>query len=217
MKIYTIKKNLALSYNSPHRFSYERQIQELVEKNLSFISGLELVATEFMVSSGRIDTLAYNKQLNAFVIIEYKRSKNTGLIEQGLAYHSLMLKNKAGFVLKYNEKFPAAPVSKKSISWNNCYIIYAAPEFTAHQILAAGNKSLNVIFWTVKHYGNSVLTIESTADDLAEPRNCNHDKNELNEADDTLDWRSEKLWIDIKNLAGKILRNNSSDGSGATG
>ena len=204
MKIFTIRKNLTLSYSSPHRFSYERQMQELVEKNLSLISGLKLVESEFMLSSGRIDTLAYNKLLKAFVIIEYKRSKNTGLIEQGLAYYSLMLKNKAGFVLKYNEKFPAAPVSKKNINWNNCYVVFAAPEFTSHQLLAASNKYLNVVLWKVKLYGNSVITIESTADDLTEPSNYNNEKDELNEAEDTPDWRSEKLWTEIKNLAGKF-------------
>jgi len=180
-------------------------MKELIENNLSTICGLEPVASEFLVKNGRIDTLAYNKQTRAFVIIEYKRDKNSGVIDQGLAYLSLMMKNKAGFVLKYNEKFPSAPVSKKDINWNNCYVIFAAPEFTAHQLLAASNKSLNVILWKVKLYGNSVLTIESTADDLTEQQNYNNEKNELNESEDTLQddgWRNDELWTCIKKLAG---------------
>jgi hypothetical protein len=203
MKIYTIRKNLTLGCNSPQLFRYERQMKELIEKNLSAVCGLELVASEFIVKNGRIDTLAYNRQARAFVIIEYKRDKCTGVIEQGLAYISLMLKNKASFVLKYNEKFPAAAVSKKSVNWNNCYVIYAAPGFTAHQVLAASNRSLNVTLWKVLYYGNSFITIESTADDLAE----GHEKNEINQGDDTLqdgDWRGSRLWTGIKNLAGEF-------------
>ena len=75
MKIFTIRKNLTLSYSSPQLFRYERQMQELIENNLSSICGLELVASEFPVKNGRIDTLAYNKQTRAFVIIEYKRDR----------------------------------------------------------------------------------------------------------------------------------------------
>ena len=37
---------------------------------------LQLVKSEFSIKNKRIDTLAYDKQSKAFIIIEYKRSKN---------------------------------------------------------------------------------------------------------------------------------------------
>jgi len=182
-------------------------MKELIENNLSSICGLELVRSEFLIKNGRIDTLAFNSQLRAFVIIEYKRDKNYSVIDQGLAYLSLMQQNKESFVLKYNEKFPAAPVTKRKIDWSKSRVIYAAPEFTLHQQLAASYKSINVSLWKVKLYGNSVITIESTADDLAEPAEPNKLEKEMNELNDKPQddgWQNHELWKSIKNLAGKF-------------
>ncbi|HDR1211553.1 TPA: hypothetical protein QB286_000862, partial [Pasteurella multocida] len=55
-------------------FKLERDIQRLVENNLIQATGLLLVKSEFSVQNQRIDTLAFDTENNAFVIIEYKRS-----------------------------------------------------------------------------------------------------------------------------------------------
>lgn len=54
-------------------FKLEKDIQNIFEKNLQELMGLELVKSEFTIKNKRIDTLAYDKQSNAFIIIEYKR------------------------------------------------------------------------------------------------------------------------------------------------
>ena len=72
-------------------FKLEKDIQKLFESNLCAIMGLELVKSEFTIKSKRIDTLAFDKQSGAFIIIEYKRDKSISVVTQGFTYLSLML------------------------------------------------------------------------------------------------------------------------------
>lgn len=53
-------------------FKSEKELQTLCEKNLHKFINLEFVATEFSVSDFRLDTVAFDKEVNSFVIIEYK-------------------------------------------------------------------------------------------------------------------------------------------------
>ena len=52
-------------------FKLEKEIQNIFENNLHEVMGLELVKSEFAIKNKRIDSLAYDKQTNAFIIIEY--------------------------------------------------------------------------------------------------------------------------------------------------
>jgi len=65
--------------------------------------GLELVKSKFTRKNKRVDTLAYDPQACAFIIIEYKRDKNISVVDQGFTYLSLMLENLADFIVEYNE------------------------------------------------------------------------------------------------------------------
>ncbi len=82
----------------------EKDIQNLFENNLSALTGFELVRSEFSIKNKRIDTLAYDPKAKAFIIIEYKRDKNTSVVDQGFTYLSLMLENKSDFIVEYNER-----------------------------------------------------------------------------------------------------------------
>ena len=64
---------------------------------------LDFISSEFSLNNFRIDTLALDKESKSFVIIEFKRDKNFSVVDQGYAYLSLMLNNKADFILEYNE------------------------------------------------------------------------------------------------------------------
>lgn len=68
--------NASLKQVNEKPFKLEREIQLIFEKNLQEIMGLELVKSEFTIKNKRIDTLAFDKQTQAFIIIEYKRDKN---------------------------------------------------------------------------------------------------------------------------------------------
>ncbi|MDI6805021.1 MAG: hypothetical protein QME58_14500, partial [Bacteroidota bacterium] len=63
-----------------HPFKFERDIQAIVETNLSSLFGLQLVRGEFQLGNLRIDTLAYDKDAKAFVIIEFKKGANYSVV-----------------------------------------------------------------------------------------------------------------------------------------
>lgn len=75
-----------LAYLNEVPFKLEREIQVLFEQNLTRITGLELVKSEFSIQNQRIDTLAFDPENQSFVIIEYKRSHNYSVFGQGIAY-----------------------------------------------------------------------------------------------------------------------------------
>ena len=72
-------------------FTNEKEIQSIVESNLKAIFDLEFIATEFPVNNFRLDTLAFDRENNSFVIIEYKNSHSYSVVDQGYTYLSLLL------------------------------------------------------------------------------------------------------------------------------
>jgi len=75
-------------------FKLEREIQKITEENLELIFGLNFVKSEFQLNNLRMDTLAFDKETRSFVIIEFKRSSNFSVIDQGFAYLALLLNTK---------------------------------------------------------------------------------------------------------------------------
>ncbi|MFL6321994.1 MAG: hypothetical protein ACJ71P_05220 [Nitrososphaeraceae archaeon] len=62
-----------LSEIREHQFPLEREIQRLTEANLEDLFELDFVKSEFELHGFRIDTLAFDNESKAFVIIEYKK------------------------------------------------------------------------------------------------------------------------------------------------
>ncbi len=137
-------------------FRLERELQNLTEQNLKLIFGLDFVKSEFALNSFRIDTLAFDWNASSFVIIEYKRDKNFSVIDQGYAYLSLMLNNKADFILEYNESGKSI-LKRNDIDWSQSKVIFVSPSFTAYQREAINFKDLPIELWEVKRYDNGTV------------------------------------------------------------
>ena len=73
MRIFSLDNVLNLNEITEHQFTTERHMQTLVESNLQTIFALMVVRSEFELHGFRIDTLAFDKESKAFVIIEYKK------------------------------------------------------------------------------------------------------------------------------------------------
>ena len=84
-------------------FDLEKNIQKLVEQNVSTLFDIEFVKSELTFGSFRFDTLCFDNETNSFVIIEYKKGSSYSVIDQGYTYLSLLLNNKSDFILEYNE------------------------------------------------------------------------------------------------------------------
>jgi predicted transport protein len=157
MNLYNLNKT-KLSQLKEKPFKLEREIQNLFEQNLTALTGLEFVKSEFTIKGKRIDTLAYDIQSNAFIIIEYKRDKNVSVVDQGFTYLSLMLENKADFVLTYNETLNRNLHSSK-IDWSQTRVVFVSPSFTENQRLATNFKDIAIELWEIKRFENDIISI----------------------------------------------------------
>jgi predicted transport protein len=157
MNLYNFNKN-NLSQLKEKPFKLEREIQNLFEQNLSLLTSFEFVKSEFAIKGKRIDTLAYDKQSNAFIIIEYKRDKNVSVVDQGFTYLSLMLENKADFVLTYNETINKSLHSSK-VDWSQTRVVFVSPSFTENQRMATNFKDIAIELWEIKRFENDLISI----------------------------------------------------------
>lgn len=157
MSIYA-NKNGTISQVKEKPFKLEKEIQQLFEDNLSTIMGLELVKSEFSIKNKRIDTLAYDHQNNAFIIIEYKRDKNISVVDQGFTYLGLMLENKADFIIEYNESLKKQ-LKRDDVDWSQTRVVFVSTSFTENQRLATNFKDIAIELWEVKRFENDTVSI----------------------------------------------------------
>jgi predicted transport protein len=139
-------------------FKLEKDIQKVFEANLSAIMGLELVKSEFTIKNKRIDTLAYDAQACAFIIIEYKRDKNISVVDQGFTYLSLMLENKADFIVEYNESLKRS-LKREDVDWSQTRVAFVSTNFTDNQVQATNFKDIAIELWEVKQFENDTIII----------------------------------------------------------
>jgi len=137
-------------------FKLERDIQNITEQNIQLLFGLEYVKSEFSINNFRIDTLAFDCELNSFVIIEYKRDRNFSVVDQGYAYLSLMLNNKADFILEYNENKNKV-LKREDIDWSQSRVMFVAPSYTNYQMESINFKDLPIELWQIKKYQNDTV------------------------------------------------------------
>lgn len=194
----TTKKQLVKIKENP--FKLEKEIQTLFEQNLSEIMGVELVKSEFTIKNKRIDSLAFDCQSKAFIIIEYKRDRNSSVVDQGFTYLNLMLQNKADFIVEYNENLKKN-LKRDDVDWSQTRVAFVSPSFTDNQREATNFKDLAIELWEVKRYEEDVVVINSIK------------KNSVASIKTTIQNKSEYAEItkEIKTYTEEDLLNNKSD------
>ena len=210
MPIYNID-NEKLTPIKHVKFKNERELQTLTEKNLEELFDLKFVATEFQVDNLRIDTLAFNEETKSFVIIEYKNIKNYSVIDQGYSYLSLLLNNKAEFVLKYNLVFNTS-LSKDEFDFSQTSVMFISPSYTTYQLRSVEFSDIAFELWKVVKYSNGTVLYDkvNNTDNTASIKqitNSDNKKQKVNKEikkyteDDTLDGKSDdikSLYYDLK-------------------
>jgi predicted transport protein len=157
MAIYKLGQKLDFIKELP--FKYEKEIQTIIENNLNTLLHLDFIRTEFALNNFRIDTLAFDKENKSFVIIEYKRDKNFSVIDQGYAYLSLMLNNKADFILEFNES-QQTTLKRNDVDWTQSKVIFVSPFFTNYQREAINFKDLPIELFEIKRFENETISFE---------------------------------------------------------
>lgn len=157
MAIFEIKEE-KISKIKPMEFKLEKDLQNLVEKNLETFFNCRFVASEFStgsIHSGRIDTLAISEDNNP-VIIEYKKVASSDLINQSLFYLHWITDHKGDFQVAVNN------VLKENIEvdWSDIRVICIAPEFKKYDLHAVQVMGANIELWQYKIYENGIISIE---------------------------------------------------------
>ena len=155
MKLFNIQdRNFTQIKNNP--FKVEREIQDIVEKNVNVIFNVEFVKSELRVQNFRFDTLCFDNENNSFVIIEYKKGKSYSVIDQGYTYLSILLNNKSDFILEYNETMNKN-LRRDEVDWSQTKIIFISPKFSDFQKNSINFKNVPFILWEISRFENDTI------------------------------------------------------------
>jgi len=155
MHIFKLNKNQLEQLNETS-FQTELEIQKITESNLDEIFNLEYVKSQLPINNFRIDTLAFDNESKSFCIIEYKKDLNFSVIDQGYAYLSTLLNNKAEFVLEYNESKDIS-LKKSELDWSQSKVIFVSPKFSKYQKQAINFKDLPIELWEVSKFDDNLI------------------------------------------------------------
>ena len=138
----------------------EKHLQNIIEENMETFLGVKFLATEYStgkVHNGRIDSLGIDEN-NCPVIIEYKRSINENVINQGLYYLDWLLDHMAEFKLLVMDKLGSDTC--ENIEWSTPRLICIANGFTKYDIHAVKQINRNIDLIKYKNYKEELLLLE---------------------------------------------------------
>ena len=137
----------------------ERDVQRLVEANLYLLFGLKFVDTELSIENVRFDTLAFDEESNAPVIIEFKKTFEKSLFDQGLEYLNILFSRKADFTITLHKKLGISPDPDK-ISWEDAKVIFVGNRFSERQKRAVSFQGLPIELWSFEWLENDFFKLD---------------------------------------------------------
>jgi predicted transport protein len=138
----------------------EKSLQSAFEKNLDVLLGIKFLASEHAtgpVHGGRIDTLGVDED-GCPVIIEYKRSVNENVINQGLFYLDWLLDHRKEFQWLVMEKLGSEVA--KEIDWSAPRLICIAGDFTRYDEHAVKQIARNIELIRYRRFDGNLLLLE---------------------------------------------------------
>jgi predicted transport protein len=139
-------------------FLTEKELQTLIEVNLTPAFNCQFVASEFSTGAqhaGRIDTLALSEDNNP-VIIEYKKVESSELINQSLFYLSWIHDHKGDFHLAVQKSLG----NDVKVDWSDVRVICLAPNYKKYDLHAVQVMGANIELWRYRLFKNSCLYLE---------------------------------------------------------
>ena len=133
----------------------EKELQTLVESNLEQIFGLKFIESEFTINPFRLDTVAFDEESKALVIIEYKESEDYSIIDQGYSYLNLLLNHKGDFQLALERRLDL----QMNVDWSQSRIIFIAKSFNSYQLGALSQDSPFEL-WKYVPYEDEIIEFE---------------------------------------------------------
>lgn len=140
----------------------EKPLQTFIERNLDALLSIRFVKSEHptgKVHGGRIDTLGLDEN-SCPVIIEYKRSADENVINQGLFYLDWLMDHQAEFKLLVMERLGAETAEK--IDWLAPRLICVASDFTRYDSHAVQQIDRNIELFRYRKFGDELFLLELT-------------------------------------------------------
>lgn len=159
LKLFRIVDGIATELPSGS-VALERDLQVLLERNLEAIFGVKFLASEYStgrVHRGRIDSLGLDEN-GSPVILEYKRTTNENVINQGLFYLDWLMDHQAEFRNLVEEQLGREDAM--NIDWSTPRLICVANDFTKYDEHAVRQIDRNVELVRYRDFGSDLLAIE---------------------------------------------------------
>ena len=135
----------------------EKELQTIIENNMSTFFGVTFLKSEYAITNGRIDSLGLDENYSP-VIFEYKRSTNENVINQGLFYLDWLLDHKADFKLLVMDFLGAEEANK--VDWSMPCVICIASDFTKYDVHAVNQMQRNIKLVKYKKFGKEFILFE---------------------------------------------------------
>ena len=135
----------------------EKELQNIIEKNMQEFFGVRFLASEYRIDNGRMDSIGIDEN-NCPVIFEYKRYSSENVINQGLFYLNWLLEHKANFKLLVLETYGKDVAN--NIDWSMPRVICIANDFNKYDEEAIKQINRNVSLIRYKQYNSDLLLFE---------------------------------------------------------
>lgn len=155
IKLFKIKNKIEEMVSS--EVLLEKELQTLIEENMEKFFGIRFLKSEYVITNGRIDSIGIDEN-NCPVILEYKRSSNENVINQGLFYLDWLLDHKADFKLLVIEQMSKEIADL--IDWSVPCVICIASEFTKYDIHAVNQMQRNIKLVKYRKYDDELILFE---------------------------------------------------------
>lgn len=139
----------------------EKSLQTLFERNLEALLGVRFLASEYTTSNGaRIDTLGLDEN-GCPVILEYKRSVNENVINQGLFYLDWLMDHRKDFQWLVLEKL--GKKEAEAVDWSAPRLICIAGDFNKYDDHAVKQMQRNIELIRYRRFGADLLMLDLVA------------------------------------------------------
>ncbi len=151
-------QNKTLRRIEKKKFSFEKDLQNLIEQNLETVFNCRFVESEFSTGkdhAGRIDTLALSEDNNP-VIIEYKIKESSDLVTQSLFYLHWIQDHKGDYEIAVQK----ALGNNVEVDWSDVRVICIAPNYKKYDLHAVQVMGANIELWKYSLFTNNSLYLE---------------------------------------------------------
>lgn len=185
----------------------EKPLQQLFEANLEVLIGVRFVASEYSIGGtppGRIDSLGIDEN-GCPVVIEYKRSTNDNVINQGLFYVDWLLDHRKDFEWLVVEKFGAEAL--KDVDWSATRLVCVAGGFSPYDERAVRQIERNIELIQYRMVGHDLLLLELLVARAAKaPRGASESSKTRHSLQNPIEKRIGKASLAIRKLYDELKK-----------